>query len=75
MNEAIKATRSIGGQDLTFEAGKLAQLAHGSVLVKLGETEVLVACTSGAAREGIDFFPLTIDVEERMYAKIGRAHV
>ena len=68
MKEAIKATRNIGGQDLTFEAGKLAQLAHGSVLVALGETEVLVACTSGAAREGIDFFPLTIDVEERMYA-------
>src|SRR5688500_19885184 len=66
--EAIKASRNIGGQDLTFEAGKLAQLAHGSVLVKLGETVVLVACTSGAAREGIDFFPLTIDVEERMYA-------
>ena len=68
MKEAIKATRNIGGQDLTFEAGKLAQLAHGSALVKLGETEVLVTCTSGAAREGIDFFPLTIDVEERMYA-------
>jgi polyribonucleotide nucleotidyltransferase len=66
--DAVRATRTIGGQELTFEAGKLAQLAHGAALVKLGETEVLVTCTSGAAREGIDFFPLTIDVEERMYA-------
>ena len=66
--DAVRTTRTIGGQELTFEAGKLAQLAHGSALVKLGETEVLVTCTSGAAREGIDFFPLTIDVEERMYA-------
>jgi polyribonucleotide nucleotidyltransferase len=68
MKEPIKATRNIGGQELAFEAGKLAQLAQGSVLVTLGETQVLVTCTSGAAREGIDFFPLTIDVEERMYA-------
>ena len=68
VKEAIKATRNIGGQEITFEAGKLAQLAQGSVLVTLGETQVLVTCTSGAAREGIDFFPLTIDVEERMYA-------
>ncbi|MGH2691320.1 MAG: polyribonucleotide nucleotidyltransferase, partial [Actinomycetota bacterium] len=68
MKEAIKATRDIGGQELAFEAGKLAQLAHGSVVVTLGETQVLVTCTSGPAREGIDFFPLTVDVEERMYA-------
>jgi polyribonucleotide nucleotidyltransferase len=68
MKEAMKATRNIGGQELAFEAGKLAQLAHGSVVVTLGETQVLVTCTSGPAREGIDFFPLTVDVEERMYA-------
>jgi polyribonucleotide nucleotidyltransferase len=43
-------------------------LAGGSVVVTIGETQVLVTCTSGPAREGIDFFPLTVDVEERMYA-------
>jgi polyribonucleotide nucleotidyltransferase len=66
--EPIVATRNIGGTDITFETGKLAMLAHGSVVVTLGETQVLVTCTSGPAREGIDFFPLTVDVEERMYA-------
>jgi polyribonucleotide nucleotidyltransferase len=66
--EATTATRAIGGTDLTFESGKLARLAHGSVVVTLGETQVLVTCTTGPAREGIDFFPLTVDVEERMYA-------
>ncbi|HZB04710.1 MAG TPA: polyribonucleotide nucleotidyltransferase [Actinomycetota bacterium] len=66
--EPIRATRTIGGTDITFETGKLAMLASGSVVVTLGETQVLVTCTSGPPREGIDFFPLTVDVEERMYA-------
>jgi polyribonucleotide nucleotidyltransferase len=66
--EPVRMTRSIGGADITFESGKLAMLAHGSVVVTLGETQVLVTCTSGPPREGIDFFPLTVDVEERMYA-------
>jgi polyribonucleotide nucleotidyltransferase len=66
--EPLRATRTIGGTDITFETGKLAMLAHGSVVVTLGETQVLVTCTSGPPREGIDFFPLTVDVEERMYA-------
>jgi polyribonucleotide nucleotidyltransferase len=61
-------TRTIGTKDITFEAGKLAQLAHGSCRVTIGETQVLATCTSGKPREGIDFFPLTVDVEERMYA-------
>jgi polyribonucleotide nucleotidyltransferase len=63
-----QATRAVGGTDITFETGKLAMLAHGSVVVTIGETQVLVTCTSGPPREGIDFFPLTVDVEERMYA-------
>jgi polyribonucleotide nucleotidyltransferase len=66
--EPITATRTIGGTDITFETGKLAKLAGGSVRVTIGETQVLVTCTSGPPREGIDFFPLTVDVEERMYA-------
>jgi polyribonucleotide nucleotidyltransferase len=66
--EPISTTRTIGDSDITFETGKLARLAGGSVTVTMGETQVLVTCTSGPPREGIDFFPLTVDVEERMYA-------
>ncbi|MFL5766594.1 MAG: polyribonucleotide nucleotidyltransferase, partial [Actinomycetota bacterium] len=61
-------TKRIGSTDLTFESGKLAKQAGGSAVVTLGETMILAACTSSKPREGIDFFPLTVDVEERMYA-------
>ncbi|MBA3727675.1 MAG: polyribonucleotide nucleotidyltransferase [Actinobacteria bacterium] len=64
----IRSSRTIGSAELIFETGKLAKQAHGSCVVTLGETQVLAACTSAAPREGIDFFPLTVDVEERMYA-------
>jgi polyribonucleotide nucleotidyltransferase len=63
-----RATRTIGGTDISFESGKLAKLAGGSAVVTIGETQILATCTSGKPREGIDFFPLTVDVEERMYA-------
>jgi len=54
---------------LSFQAGKLAQLANGAVVAQIGDTVVLVtACASKGVREGVDFFPLTVDVEERMYA-------
>lgn len=66
--ESITASLDIGGEQLRLEAGKLAQLAHGSSVITLGETQVLVTCAWGPPREGIDFFPLTVDVEERMYA-------
>jgi polyribonucleotide nucleotidyltransferase len=59
---------TIGSSDIAFETGKLALQAGGAVVVTLGETQVLVTCTSSNPREGIDFFPLTVDVEERMYA-------
>jgi polyribonucleotide nucleotidyltransferase len=65
---ATTATRSIGGSEITFESGKLAKQAGGAALVTIGETQVLAACTNSSPREGIDFFPLTVDVEERMYA-------
>lgn len=59
----------LGGRQLVIETGKMAKQASGSVLVRYGDTVVLVAATASAApREGIDFFPLTIDYEERMYA-------
>ncbi|HEX9235542.1 MAG TPA: polyribonucleotide nucleotidyltransferase, partial [Actinomycetota bacterium] len=63
-----RVTKSIGGTDLTFESGKLAMQAEGSAVATIGETQVLATCVSAAPREGIDFFPLTVDVEERMYA-------
>ncbi|MDP1805569.1 MAG: polyribonucleotide nucleotidyltransferase, partial [Acidimicrobiales bacterium] len=57
------------GKTLSFEAGKLAQLANGAVVARIGDTVVLsTACASKGVREGVDFFPLTVDVEERMYA-------
>jgi len=61
-------SRQVGANDMTFQAGKLAKLADGAVVVTFGQTQVLATCVRSAPREGIDFFPLTIDVEERMYA-------
>jgi polyribonucleotide nucleotidyltransferase len=61
-------TKKIGSSEMTFESGKLAKQAGGSAVVTIGETQILAACTSSKPREGIDFFPLTVDVEERMYA-------
>jgi polyribonucleotide nucleotidyltransferase len=59
----------IGGRDLYFETGQLAQQASGSVLVRYGENAVLVtAVMSDTVREGIDFLPLTVDYMERAYA-------
>src|SRR5881392_197898 len=63
-----QSTRTVGSSEMKFESGKLAKLAAGSAAVTLGETMILAACTSSKPREGIDFFPLTVDVEERMYA-------
>jgi polyribonucleotide nucleotidyltransferase len=59
----------IAGRTLTVETGKYAQQAHGSCLVRCGDTAVLVTATaSKTPREGIDFFPLSVEVEEKMYA-------
>src|SRR5947208_9060982 len=62
------ATRTIVGSELAFQTGKLALQAEGSAVVTLGETQVLATCVTADPRAGIDFFPLTVDVEERMYA-------
>ena len=62
-------TMEIGGRKFTAETGKFAKQASGSVLCRYSDTVVLVtATTSKQPREGIDFFPLTVDYEERMYA-------
>ncbi|NLY30093.1 MAG: polyribonucleotide nucleotidyltransferase [Firmicutes bacterium] len=59
----------LGGRTLTVETGALAKQANGSVLMRYGDTVVLVTATmSKEPREGIDFFPLLVDYEERMYA-------
>ena len=66
---AIKHEAEIGGQVFSMEAGKLAEQADGAVIVRLGDTVVLAtAVASKEPREGVDFFPLTVDYEERMYA-------
>ncbi|MHB9145924.1 MAG: polyribonucleotide nucleotidyltransferase [Symbiobacteriia bacterium] len=59
----------VAGRPLTLETGRLAKQAGGAVLVRYGDTTVLsVATASASPREGIDWFPLTVDYEERMYA-------
>jgi len=59
----------VGTQEISFETGKLAKQADGAVVVRAGETLVLATAQGRSeAREGADFFPLTVDVEERMYA-------
>src|SRR4051794_39699954 len=59
----------IAGRTLTLETGRLAGLAHGAVLATYGETMVLATVvSSNQAREGVDFLPLTIEFEEKMYA-------
>ncbi|MFS8628433.1 MAG: polyribonucleotide nucleotidyltransferase [Limnochordales bacterium] len=71
MNEQ-KFQMEVGGRTLVIETGRLAKQANGSVLVRYGDTAVLVtAVMSREPREGIDFFPLLVDYEERMYA-VGR---
>ncbi len=62
----------LGGRTLTLEFGKYAQQANGSVLVRYGDTVLLVTATAAATqRPGIDFFPLSVDFEERLYS-VGR---
>jgi polyribonucleotide nucleotidyltransferase len=65
----VSVTVEIGGKEISFETGKIAKQADGAVLVRSGDTVVLgTAQGRTEAREGADFFPLTVDVEERQYA-------
>src|SRR5437867_4749999 len=64
-----RVAAQVGRDEITFESGKLAKQADGSVVVRAGDTMVLATAQGRMeAREGADFFPLTVDVEERMYA-------
>ena len=64
---AHRVSLEIGGTEIAFETGRLAKQASGSVVVTAGETKVLATATAGNPRD-VDFLPLTVDVEERMYA-------
>jgi polyribonucleotide nucleotidyltransferase len=67
MSEVHDVSVQIGGSEIVFETGRLAKQASGAVLVASGDTRVLSTATAGNIRD-IDFMPLTVDVEERMYA-------
>jgi len=67
----VTVEREIGGRTLSLKTGELAKQASGAVLVQFAETVVLVATQTGPAREGIDFFPLTVDYRER-FASAGK---
>jgi polyribonucleotide nucleotidyltransferase len=68
MSDAItRVTVEIAGKEISFETGKLAKQASGAVVVRSGDTMVLCTATAGGERD-VDFLPLTVDVEERMYA-------
>jgi polyribonucleotide nucleotidyltransferase len=65
--DVSRVSLELGGSSIEFETGKLARQASGSVVVTAGETKVLCTATAGNQRD-VDFLPLTVDVEERMYA-------
>ena len=68
MSDAVsRVSVEVAGQEISFETGKLAKQASGAVVVRAGDTMVLCTATAGNLRE-VDFLPLTVDVEERMYA-------
>ena len=66
---ATRVAATIGDKEISFETGAVAKQAHGAVLVQQGDTVVLATAVGRTeGREGADFFPLTVDVEEKMYA-------
>ena len=65
---AVSVSTEFGGRTLTIETGRLARLAGGAVTVRYGDTLVLGTANRSDPRPGLDFFPLTVDFEERMYA-------
>jgi polyribonucleotide nucleotidyltransferase len=65
----FQVTAKVGDKDITLETGKVAKQAHGSIWTRLGESIVLVTVVSASEKkEGIDFFPLTVDYQEKLYA-------
>src|SRR5438876_2231477 len=66
-DEVRRVSVDVGGNEITFETGKLAKQASGAVVVRAGDSMILCTATAGNPRD-VDFLPLTVDVEERMYA-------
>ncbi|HEV2790452.1 MAG TPA: polyribonucleotide nucleotidyltransferase, partial [Solirubrobacterales bacterium] len=67
MFDVTRVSADVGDSQISFETGKLAKQAGGAVVVQAGDTMVLCTATVGNLRD-VDFLPLTVDVEERMYA-------
>src|SRR5688500_20197272 len=67
MPEATRVSVEVGGTEISFETGKLAKQASGSVVVSAGDTRVLSTATAGNLRD-VDFLPLSVDVDERLYS-------
>ena len=62
-------TTTIAGREFSVEIGEVAQLASGAAMVRYGDTVVLATATASAKpRDGVDFFPLSVDYEEKMYS-------
>lgn len=68
MSEVIRVEREIGGRTLVLETGKVAKLCHAAVMATYGGTTVLATVVRAAPREGLDFFPLTVDYREKTSA-------
>ena len=67
--KALKKSIEVGGRTLTLETGRMARQASGAIFASYGDTQLLATATGTMEpREGIDFFPLTVDYEEKMYA-------
>src|SRR5919201_5215344 len=67
MFDVSRVSVEVGGSEISFETGRMAKQASGAVVVRSGDTMVLATATAGTLRD-VDFLPLTVDVEERMYA-------
>src|SRR5258708_36010069 len=67
MSDVTRVSVEISGTEISFETGRMAKQASGAVVVSAGDTMVLCTATAGNVRD-VDFLPLTVDVEERMYA-------
>src|SRR6476659_6749508 len=67
MAEVTRVSAEIAGTEISLETGRMAKQASGAVVVRAGDTMVLSTATAGNVRD-VDFLPLTVDVEERMYA-------
>src|SRR3954471_4594967 len=68
LQKPVTVERTIGDKTITIETGRLAKQASGAVVVRLGDTMSLVATVAGPGREGLDFFPMTVDYREKVYS-------